>query len=379
MDKFAYLSEELKGLEFSGLGRNIPGDMAGMVDFCSNDYLNIAADGRVVEAVCGAVRELGYGARGSRLICGTTEKHRLLEERFAKFLHKEAALLFPSGWMANEAVIRTIPQKGDIVLMDKADHASIIDAARASDAEFRTFRRDNPDRLQKFLADEKYRRKFIVTESIFSMDGDVADIAALVELKNEYDAILIVDEAHSVGCMGRTGAGLCAELGLLDEVDIVVAPMGKAIGGCGGIVAGTNTVVKYLVNKARAFIYTTAPPAANCAAGLAAMDIISNEPKRRETLAGNAAYLRNMLKEKGLDTGNSCSHIIPVIIGESAKTVAVAKELQQKGYKLVAIRPPTVAAGTARLRISVQSRHTKEQLDGLVEAIVDVMKGQGLG
>ena len=374
MDKFAYLSDKLKELESANLLRQIPLDAAGMVNFCSNDYLNIASDERILEAVCAAVGEYGYGSGGSRLICGTTELHRRLEEEFAGFLHKEAALLFPSGWMANEAVIRTIPQKGDVVLMDKADHASIIDAARASQAEFRTYRRDNSDRLRKYLADDKYNRKFIVTESVFSMDGDVADIAALVELKNTYNAILIVDEAHSVGCMGQTGAGLCEDLGLLDEVDIVVAPMGKAIGGCGGIVVGSKTVVDYLVNNARAFIYTTAPPAVNCAAGLAAIEIIRNEVWRREKLAENAAYLRECLKEMGLDTGNSCSHIIPVIIGDSARTVAVAKALRDKGYLLVAIRPPTIAAGTARLRISVQCGHTREQIDGLVEAIGEILR-----
>jgi len=386
MEKFAFLQHQLDSLEAADLLRTlrcirsapgptalVDGDGGGKVNFCSNNYLNIAADPHVIQAVSQAARKWGYGASASRLICGTMSPHVEVEERFAAFAGKEACVMFPSGWMANEAVLRTIPQKGDIVLVDKADHASIIDAAKAGEATFRTWRRDNPARLRRFLADGNYRRKFIVSESVFSMDGDTADLELLVELKNAHDAILIVDEAHSVGCMGPTGAGLAEDRGLLDEVDIMIAPLGKAFGAAGAMVAASRTVVDYLINRARAFIYTTAPTPVNCAAVMAALDIVQSEPQRRTMLADNAAYLRNRMTESGLDIANSCSHIIPVIIGSSKDALAASESLCKKGFLLVPIRPPTVPAGSARLRISVQSRHTQEQMDALIDALKEVV------
>ncbi len=386
MEKFAFLQDQLDAVQADGLLRTlrcirsaagptamVDGDSGRKVNFCSNNYLNIAADPHVIEAVSQAARKWGYGASASRLICGTMSPHVELEERFAAFVGKEASVMFPSGWMANEAVLRTIPQKDDLVLMDKADHASIIDAAKAGEATFRTWRRDKPDRLRKFLADGAYRRKFVVTESVFSMDGDTADLELLVELKNAHDAILIVDEAHSAGCMGPTGAGLAEERGLLEQVDIMIAPLGKAFGAAGAMVTAPRTVIDYLINKARAFIYTTAPSPVNCAAVMAALDIVQTEPQRRKMLADNAAYLRNRMTECGLDIANSCSHIIPVIIGTSKDALAASEALYEKGFLLVAIRPPTVPAGSARLRVSVQSRHTQEQMDALVDALEDVV------
>jgi len=206
------------------------------------------------------------------------------------------------------------------------------------------------------------------------MDGFAADLKKLVELKNAYNAILIVDEAHALGCLGKTGAGLAQELGLLSEVDIIVAPLGKGIAATGGIVASNKTAIDYLINKARAFIYTTAPSPVNCAAILTALEIVKTEPAKREKLAANAEYLRVRLGKLGLDTGNSTTHIIPVIIGSSKDTLRVSKELYDRGFFIAAIRPPTVPADSARLRISVQSDHTKEQLDGLCDALGEIMK-----
>lgn len=388
MDQFAFHREHLARLEEAGLFRRLrcidsaqgpvvrfEGDPTDKILFCSNNYLNLAGDDRIITAVTEAVKQYGYGAVASRLISGTMRPHVEVEKNFADFFGTEAALLFPSGWTANEAVLKTIPQKGDIVLLDKFDHASIIDATRAGQAEFRTYRPDKLDKLEKFLADKKYNRKFIVTESVFSMDGNRANLARLVDLKKVYDAILIVDEAHAIGCMGKTGAGLAQELGVLSEVDIIVAPLGKAIAATGGIVASKKTVIDYLINKARAFIYTTAPSPVNCAVILAALEIVKTQPQRREKLAANAEYLRTRLGKLGLDTGKSTTHIIPVIIGPSKDTLAVSKELYNRGFFIAAIRPPTVPADSARLRISVQSAHTKDQLDALVEALEEIMKG----
>ncbi|MDH4202146.1 MAG: pyridoxal phosphate-dependent aminotransferase family protein [Phycisphaerae bacterium] len=337
--------------------------------FCSNNYLNLADDPRIKQAAAEALEKYGFGAAASRLISGTMAPHTELEQAFAAFLHKEDSLYFPSGWTANQALLTTLPKKGDLVLLDRYDHASIIDAVKASEAEFRTYRRNQPERLEKFLADGKYNNRFIVTESVFSMDGDVANLRELVELKNKYGAILIVDEAHSLGCFGPTGAGLCEQEGILDEVDIIVAPLGKAVAATGGIIAGPKTVINYLLNKARPFIYTTAPSPVIAAAALKSLEIIQSEPDRRKRLQDNAAFVRNVFVEMGLNIGNSTTQIIPVILGDSAKALEVSQKLYDAGYFISAIRPPTVPPGTARLRVSVQTNHTQEQLEGLCETL----------
>ncbi len=342
------------------------------VVFCSNNYLGLANHPQVVEAVVEAVKEYGHGAGASRLISGTMTPHVQLEEQFARFFRKEAALVFPSGWTANEAVITTIPKKGDLLLLDKLDHASIIDAAKSSEARFRTYRRAAYDRLERLLGGSQ-PRKFVITESIFSMDGDEADLKKLVELKNKYGAFLIVDEAHALGCRGEGGAGLAEELNLLDEVDITVATMSKALGSAGGVVAAKKVVIDLLVNKARSFIYTTAPTVSNCAAALAALRLLRTEPRRAERLRDNAQYLRARLTGLGLNTSKSTSHIIPVIIGAEGQALAVSRRLFEMGFFVPAIRPPTVAPGTARLRLSVQSEHTRQHLDGLCAALEELI------
>ena len=386
MAKFDFLTRELDALAGSGLLRQLRQvdsaqspvvKFAGggqKVLFCSNNYLGLANDDHIKTAVKEALEQYGYGSAASRLISGTMRPHVELEQAFADFFGKTASLMFPSGFSANQAILTTLPEKEDIVLIDKLDHASIIDGVSQSDAEFRTFRGDRLERLEKYLASDKYRRKYIVTESVFSMDGICADLKSLVELKNKYDAILIVDEAHSVGCMGETGAGLAEQLGILGEVDIVIAPLGKALAASGAVIASEQAVVDYLINKARGFIYTTAPSPVNCVAIMAGLDIVKNRPQRREQLTKNADYLRNRLRQAGMDTLNSTTHIIPVMIGDSGKAMDVSEKLFEQGYFVAAIRPPTVAKGSARLRISVQYGHTTEQIDGLVDAIKTATK-----
>jgi 8-amino-7-oxononanoate synthase len=382
-DKFGYLARELEQLASSNLLREpicidsaqgttalVAG--AEKVVFCSNNYLGLANHPAVVSAVSNTIGQYGHGAAASRLINGTMQPHIELEGELAKLFAKEAALVLPSGWMANEAVIRTIPQKDDLILIDKIDHASIIDAAKSSGIEFRTYRREDLSRLEKLLSREQWKRKFIVTESIFSMDGDSADLAALVELKNKYDAYLILDEAHAMGCFGTRGAGLAEQLGLLDEIDIVVATLSKAAGSGGGAVAAEKVVIDMLINRARSFIYTTACTVSNCAAAMASVRLFRSEPQRRQRLRDNSEYLRGKLRKMGIDTGRSCSQIIPVIIGSDAQALAVSRGLFDRGFLVPAIRPPTVAVGTARLRVSVQSEHTKDQMDGFCKALAEV-------
>jgi 8-amino-7-oxononanoate synthase len=380
MDKFDFITSQLDELNRANLfrrmvrvdsaqGATVRIDGRQKSVFCSNNYLGLAGHAGIIEAVTKAIRKYGHGAGASRLLGGTMMPHAQLEDAFAGLFRKEAALIFPSGWTANEALIKTLPSRGDLLLLDKLDHASIIDAAKAGPADFRTYRRENPDRLEKLLAVGPDRRKFIITESIFSMDGDAADLQTLVQLKSKYGALLIVDEAHAVGCLGKTGAGLAEQSEVLEDIDIIVAPMSKALGSAGGVVAGPKVIIDLLVNKARSFIYTTAPTIGNCAAALAAIEILSAEPERRERLNENAEYLRSSLKHLKINTGRSISHIIPVIIGEEKNALTVSQRLYEMGFFIPAIRPPTVPAGTARLRISVQSEHRKKQLDGLCGAL----------
>ena len=386
MSSFDFIKEQLNRLRQDNLLRKLlsidsaAGPVirignAEKVLFCSNNYLNLANNPQIIAAAKEAMKNYGFGSAASRLISGTTRPHIELEEKLAEMFGKQAALVFPTGYMTNLAVLQTIPQKGDLLLLDKLDHASIIDAAKGSDAQFRTYHRTQFDKIENFLSSDKYNRKFIVTESIFSMDGDFAELAKLVELKKKYNAYLIVDEAHAFGCMGETGAGLAEELGLLNEIDIVIATLSKAAGCSGGFVAADKCVIDYLINKARPFIYTTAPLPANSAAALCAIEIIKTAKDKRKRLKENADYLRKKLKKLGLNTGQSSSHIIPVIIGDNKKTLKVSEKLFEKGFLVVAIRPPTVAPGSARLRISVQCDHTKEQIDSLCKTLDVVIRG----
>jgi len=240
---------------------------------------------------------------------------------------------------------------------------------RTSGADFRTYRDESDGRLKRLLADAKYRRKYIVTESVFSMDGDLVRLDTLAELKERFGAVLIVDEAHGLGCFGPTGAGLTEQLGILDKVDILIAPLGKAAGCVGALAAASGPVIDLLINRGRPLIYTTAAPAACAAAALAAIRIIQNEPQRRQQLRENAAYLRNQLTKMGLNIGHTASQIIPAIIGESEKALLWSSRLEAEGYFVTAIRPPTVPKGAARLRLSVQYAHTKEQMDGLCRVL----------
>lgn len=345
-----------------------------LVLFCSNNYLDLAGDPRILEAAMQAGRQFGFGSGASRLISGTLTPHIELEEAFAAWVGKEKALFLPSGWMANQALLTTLPRKGDLVLIDRLDHASIIDAVQSAPADFRTYRRGQFEKLRKHLENPGYQSRFIVTETIFSMDGYSADLAGLIELKNRYDAILIADEAHGLGCFGPRGTGWAEQQGLLDEIDILVAPLGKAAACSGALIAGPAVVIDYLVNKARPFIYTTAPSPVAAAAARTAIGIIRDEPERRERLQQNADYLRGRLRAMGLDTGQSVSQIIPVIIGDTEKTVRLSQELEKSGFFIPAIRPPTVPNGTARLRVSVQCGHTREEMDRLCAELERLLK-----
>lgn len=341
--------------------------------FCSNNYLGLANHPAVVQAVKDGAGTWGWGAGGSRLICGNMTPHEHLQERLAQMLGKEACLTLTSGYMTNHALLSTIPQKGDLIMIDKLVHASLIDGARASGAQVRVWPHGQTDKLRRYLERGGYRRAFIVTDSLFSMDGDFAPLQELVELKRRHEAVLMLDEAHTFACTGPEGLGWAAEAGLLDDVDIFVATLSKALGGAGAFVAGSKVMIEYLINRARPFIFTTATPAVNCLAAGAALDIVAAEPQRRQRLWDNSRYFRERCQQMQLDIGPSESYIVPIIIGSAAKAAAATQQLSEHGFLVPAIRPPTVKRGTSRLRISLMSEHTRDDIDRLCQALDSLM------
>ncbi|HON65323.1 MAG TPA: 8-amino-7-oxononanoate synthase [Phycisphaerae bacterium] len=349
--------------------------------FSSNNYLGLANHPHVTAAVRDAVERWGWGAAASRLITGHMGPHEQLERRLAAFKRTEAALVCSTGYQANLAAIRGIAGAGDVVIIDKLNHASIVDACRGSGAVLRVFPHRDYDKLARLLdRSGSFRRRVIVTDSLFSMDGDLADLPRLVELKRRYDALLCIDEAHATGVLGENGRGLAEAAGVEGEIDVVVGTLSKALGGIGGFIAARAEIIEWLINTAGAFIYTTALPPAACAAAMAALDIVEREPQRRRDLLASAARLRRELAEicssnrhatsdRRPSIGDSASQIVPLIVGDAAEAVRLADALLDDGLLVLPIRPPTVPRGTARLRISLSCEHTPADVDRLLAAI----------
>lgn len=339
--------------------------------FCSNNYLGLANHPEVVEASREAAARYGASAGSSRLISGHMRAHRELEERIADWQRVEAALVFSTGYQANIGTITALTGPGDVVLSDELNHASIIDATRLSKATTRVFAHNDMDALERLLREsESARRVLVVTESIFSMDGDAAPLAEMARLAKRYGAWLMVDEAHGAGVFGKHGAGLVDELGLNDAVDVHVGTLGKALGSFGAYVAGSRSLVDLLINRARSFIFTTGlPPSAVAAAG-AAIDVCRREPERAAGLRRRVRTLADRLRAAGLDVPEAQSQILPVTLGDADRTVACMRELLERGVYVAAIRPPTVPPGTSRLRFSVMATHTDQQLERAADALV---------
>ena len=345
------------------------------VCLCSNDYLGLANDPAVKAAAVAGIERWGVGAGASRLVSGTMAPHAELERRLAEFKGAEAAIVTPTGWMANHVAVHALAGGGDVIFCDKLNHASIIDAARSSGARLRTYPHRDVERLGKML--EKHRRDgrrcLIVTDSLFSMDGDIAPLRELAELKDRFDAQLLIDEAHATGVMGDGGRGVAEMLGVESRLDAVVGTLSKAIGALGGFVAGPRALIETIVNTGRAFIYTTALPPVMCAAAMAALDIIQRQPQRRQKLLRMASELRGRLRAAGLRTGDSESQIMPVVIGDAGGAVRVSLGLMEAGFFVPAIRPPTVPHGSSRLRVSLSAAHEPPDLDRFVEAVLSGM------
>ncbi len=330
---------------------------------CSNNYLGLADDPRVREAAAEAALRWGAGAGASRLISGNMEPHRALERQLAAFAGREAALLFGSGYLANTGTVAALAGRGEVVFSDELNHASIIDGCRLSRAETFVYRHGDLEHLAWGLAEAGERAALIVSDGVFSMDGDPAPLLELAALSRRHGARLMVDEAHAVGAVGPGGRGTVAAAGLEGEVDVVVGTLGKALGSYGAYVGADVATVEFLLNRARPFVFSTAPPPPAVGAAAAALAILEAEPERVERLQANAAALREALAAEGLATGASSTQIVPVAVGAAEPTMALCELALERGVFAQGIRPPTVPEGSSRLRFTVMATHSPEELE----------------
>jgi 8-amino-7-oxononanoate synthase len=344
-----------------------------LINFGSNDYLGLAAAPRIAAAVKTAIDEYGWGSGASPLVTGRTDLHAELERKLAEFEGTEAALLFPSGYAANVGTITALVGKGDAIYSDELNHASIIDGCRLSGAEVHVYKHCSDRHLTQLLdSSGQFRRRLIVTEALFSMTGDDASFNSLGWLATHYDAMLAVDEAHATGVFGDTGRGYCEWYGVEECVTARIGTLSKALGGFGGFVVGSKRLIDWLANRARPYFFSTAAPAAMAAAGLKALEIVQQEPERRKGLLLRAASLRDALTRARFNIGDTTSQIIPIILGDPARTMAAAAELRELGFFLPGIRPPSVPEGQSLLRISLTYLHSDQQIDDLVAALANV-------
>ncbi|MBN1530074.1 MAG: 8-amino-7-oxononanoate synthase [Thermoleophilaceae bacterium] len=329
---------------------------------CSNNYLGLADHPRVREAAAEAAMRYGAGAGASRLVSGNMTIHRRLEDQLADFKHAESCLLFGSGYLANAGVVSALAGEGDVVFSDALNHASIIDGCRLARAE--TFVYDHCDmgHLEWGLRQAEGRGALIVTDGVFSMDGDVAPLERIVELAQRYDARVLVDEAHGTGALGPDGRGAVAAAGLEDDVDVIVGTLGKSLGSYGAYVCCERSIAKYLINSARTLIFSTALPPPAVAAAMAALGLLREQPRRVEKLQRNGRVLREALASHGLPVGDSETQIVPLVVGDAADTVRASERALERGVFAQAIRPPTVPEGTSRLRLAVMASHTRSEL-----------------
>jgi 8-amino-7-oxononanoate synthase len=341
------------------------------INFCSNDYLGLADDPVTSRGARETLETWGCGAGASRLISGNLDIIHELEHTLAEWKQTEAALVFASGYMANVGVLTSLAGTDDTIFLDRLSHASLVDGARLSRARLKVFPHNDTERLDTLLAGVKTGEKLVVTESVFSMDGDTAPLGDLVTICKKHDAILIVDEAHALGVYGG-GRGLVNECGLAGDVDVIIGTLSKALGSQGGFVAGSRVLAEYLVNTSRSFIYSTGLSPVSAGAALAALRFLSGNSARIEKLWYNISRFRSQMDEFHIQGRGP---ICPVIAGESSTALDLARRLVEEGYLVPAIRPPTVPAGSARIRVTLSAIHSEEQIDGLARAIHDVLPG----
>jgi len=379
-----FIQDDLQALKEASLYRRlrlIEGEQGPIVtvdghtvlNFCSNNYLGLANHPALREAAKEAIDRYGCGSGASRLISGNMALHEELENKIAELKGTEAALVVNSGFQANTGILSTLVGEGDLILSDALNHASIIDGCRLSRAKVFVYAHCDLDQLERGLKDAPQNsRKLIVTESLFSMDGDEAPLGGIVSLAGTYGAMVMVDEAHATGVAEPNGAGLVAQLGLGDGVLVQMGTLGKALGGFGAYVAGSSALRDLLINRCRSFIFTTSLPPAVMAMGIAAIDLVKREPERRQALRDSCEHLRTGLKDMGFTLGNSQSQILPLIVGDATQCMKLSEWLLEQGVFAQGIRPPTVPPGTSRLRITLMATHTLEQIDQALKVFKEV-------
>ena len=371
MNEIEHRLEELERLGRSRRTRMVSGPQGARVLLdgkpvlllCSNNYLGLADHPRVREAAADAAMRWGVGAGASRLVSGTMTIHRRLEQRLAAFEGTEECVLFGSGYLANAGAIGALAGRGDTVFSDELNHASIVDGCRLSRAEVVVYRHRDVDDLERSLRRHGGSgRRLIVTDSVFSMDGDLAPLAEIVELARAYDARTIVDEAHGIGAIGPDGRGAIAQAGLEGEVDVAIGTLGKALGSYGAYACASEETIRYLINTARPLIFSTAPPPPAVAGALAALELLEEKPHRVQRLRSNARVLRRALAAEGIGAEDAEMHIVPLIVGDERAAMGLCEAALERGIFAQAIRPPTVAPGTSRLRLAVMATHTANEL-----------------
>ena len=353
-----------------------------VIHLSSNDYLGLARHPAVLEAAEAALRRWGASASSARLIAGNLEPHRELEEALAAFEGTEAALLYSTGYMANVGVIGAIVGPGDAVYSDELNHASLIDGCRQAGATLRTYPHADVGALEAMLAEDeeaaRFRRRLLATDGLFSMDGDVAPLASLVDIKERYGCWMLVDEAHATGVLGEGGRGSIEQCGVSGRVEFVIATLGKSLGSFGAYVAAERDAIDYLINRSRSFIFTTAPPPSVVAAARAALAVLEAEPERRERLWENIRRMAGGLEAIGAETMESTTQIFPLLVGGDAEAMAFSDALLEAGLFAQGIRPPTVPKGTARLRLTVTAALESGEIDRALEILEKVGRRQGV-
>ena len=349
-----------------------------MIMLGSNNYLGLTNHPEVKEAAIEAVRKYGSGCAGSRLLNGTLDIHVQLEEKLASFFGKEAALTFSTGYQTNLGIIACLAGKNDVIVIDKLDHASIIDACRLSFAEVKKFKHHDLESLEYALRESGNRGKLVIVDGVYSMEGDIAPLPDIVKVCRKYGARLMVDDAHGIGVLGKTGRGTVEHFGLEQEVDIIMGSFSKSLASIGGFVAGAEYIIHYLKHNARPLMFTAALPASNTAGVLAALEVLQSEPERRAALWENARRMASGLKSLGFDIGPSQTPIIPVLIGPLEKTLVVWRKLFDAGVFTNPVAPPAVPPSQCRLRTSVMATHTAEQIDFALGAFAKIAKAAGV-
>lgn len=389
MGDLAFLSNALEEIKTQDLYRQlriihgaqsarVQVDGQKVVLFSSNNYLGLAEHPALREAAIEALERYGCGAGASRSISGTMELHKELEKRIARFKGCEAALLFSTGYMANIGLLTTVVEEGDLIVSDEFNHASIVDGCRLSRAEVWVYRHRDMEQLEELLKRSAHRSKLIITDGVFSMDGDIAPLPAIRALADQYGALVMVDDAHATGVLGERGRGTAEHFDLMGRIDIQMGTLGKALGGFGAYIAGSTDLIDYLINRCRTFLYTTALPPSIAAMAVAALEIVEGEPQRRTQLWENTAYFKEGLAKLGFNIGMSETPICPILVGDNALTMEADRRLMARGIFAQGIRPPTVPPQGSRLRAALMATHTEKDLKSALDAFQAVGKELGL-